>query len=97
MNNYTIIDKAALAVSSAAMLVGIVVLGVVETLAGSPHSPAPVTNDAGEVIATPLISANIRTGFVLAGVLVLLLWAVYRVAAVRPTDDSTETTPVSAD
>ena len=78
------IDTAARALSAGLMLFGIVVLGVVETLAGQPFSPAPVTNEAGEVVATPLIAPEIRTGFVLAGIAVMGLYAAYRIAAPLP-------------
>lgn len=37
----------------ALMTLGLVGLGIVETLAGRPYGAAPITNDAGEVIAAP--------------------------------------------
>jgi hypothetical protein len=40
-----------------------------------------VTNEAGEIVATPAVDPVIRTGVVLAGLAVLLLWGVYRAAA----------------
>lgn len=80
--NYTTIDKAALGLGSALMLLGIVVLGIVELLAGQPYGAAPLeqTNEAGEVVATlyPAVDPVLRTGLVLAGLVVLLLWGVYR-------------------
>ncbi|ELZ40117.1 hypothetical protein C463_16492 [Halorubrum californiense DSM 19288] len=81
-----IIDTAARALSAGLMLFGIVVLGLVETLAGQPFAPAPMTNEAGDVIATPLISPEIRTGFVLAGIAVMGLYAAYRLVAPLPDD-----------
>lgn len=75
-----IIDKAAMALSAGLMLLGLVGMGIVEILAGAPYSPAPITNEAGEVVATPLISPQIRTGVVLAGVAVLGLYAAYKIA-----------------
>ena len=81
-----IIDTAARALSAGLMLFGIVVLGIVEILAGQPYSPVPMTNEAGDVIATPLISPEIRTGFVLAGVAVMGLYAAYRLVAPLPDD-----------
>ncbi|VTT87735.1 unknown [Halorubrum sp. DM2] len=79
-----IIDTAARALSAGLMLFGIVVLGLVETLSGQPFSPAPITNEAGEVTAMPLISPEIRTAFVLAGIAVLGLYAAYRIVAPLP-------------
>jgi len=75
-----IIDKAAMALSAGLMLLGLVGMGIVEILAGAPYSPAPITNEAGEVVATPLISPQIRTGVVLAGIAVLGLYAAYKIA-----------------
>jgi len=95
MQDYNVIDRAALAASAALMLIGVVVLGIVEMLAGPPYGAAPTTNDAGEVIATPLVDPNLRTGLVLAGLLVLFTWGLYRVAAARietPTGRATEVT-----
>ena len=80
------IDKAARALSAGLMLFGIVVLGMVETFTGKPFAPAPITNEAGEVVAMPLISPQIRTGFVLAGIAVLGLYAAYRMVAPLPDD-----------
>jgi hypothetical protein len=68
------------------MLFGIVVLGLVETLAGQPFAPVPMTNEAGDVVATPLISPEVRTGFVLAGIAVMGLYAAYRFVAPLPDD-----------
>lgn len=82
--NYTVIDKAALALSSALLLLGIVILGFVEVLTGQPYGAAPVeqTNEAGEVVNTlyPAIDPTLRTGLVIAGLVVLLLWGLYRMA-----------------
>jgi len=80
------IDTAARALSAGLLLFGIVVLGVVEILAGQPYSPVPITNEAGEVVATPLISPEVRTGFVLAGIAVMGLYAAYRFVEPLPAD-----------
>ncbi|KAA9397308.1 hypothetical protein Har1130_07850 [Haloarcula sp. CBA1130] len=77
----TVIDKAAMALSGGLMLLGVVVLGIVEILAGKPYSAAPLTNDAGEIIATPMVDPTLRTGLVLAGILVLALYGGYRLVA----------------
>lgn len=74
-----IIDKAAMALSAGLMLLGVVGMGLLELLVGAPYSPVPVTNEAGEVVATPLISPQIRTGVVLAGLAVLGLYAAYKI------------------
>ena len=78
--DFDAIDRAATGLSIALMLLGIVVLGIVEVLAGPPYGAAPVTNDAGEVVATPMVDPTIRTGLVILGLAILLLWGVYRMA-----------------
>jgi hypothetical protein len=78
--NIDTIDKAAMAISGGLILLGIVVLGMVETLAGKPYGASPILNDAGEVVATPLIDPALRTGLVLLGLMVLLVWGLYRYA-----------------
>lgn len=93
----TAIDKLAMGLSAALMLFGIVVMGVLEILAGAPYSPVPLKNDAGEVIATPLIGPNLRTAFVMLGLLVLLLWGIYKMASPQVAPGGSATTELSAD
>ena len=87
-----VVDKAAMVLSGGLLLLGIVVLGVVEMLAGQPYGAAPVTNDAGEVVATPFVPPELRTGLVLLGLAVLLLWGLYRFTA-SLVDDTGVTAP----
>jgi hypothetical protein len=84
-----IIDKAAMALSAGLMLLGLVGMGIVEILAGAPYSPAPITNEAGDVVATPLISPQVRTGVVLAGLAVLGLYAAYQIVTPLAEDAKT--------
>lgn len=96
-SNYTIVDRAALTLSGALMLLGIAVLGVVEILAGQPYGAAPLTNDAGEVIATPLVDPNLRVGLVVLGLVVLFAWSVYRMVGTDVEDVDHRETDVVAD
>jgi len=82
-------DKAAMALGGGLILLGIVGLGLVEMLAGAPYGAAPVLNEAGEVVATPMVDPTIRTGLVLAGLAVLALNGVYKAVTA---DDPTEQT-----
>lgn len=84
-----IIDKAAMALSAGLMLLGVVGMGVLELLAGKPFSPAPLTNEAGDVIATPLFTPQLRTGLVLAGIAVLGLYAAYKIVTPLAEDAQT--------
>ncbi|MEZ3143836.1 hypothetical protein [Halobaculum sp. MBLA0143] len=90
MTQYDTVDRIALGVSGALATIGIVVSGVVEIVAGEPYGAAPVTNDAGEVVATPAVDPTIRTGLVIAALVVLLVWGLYRVATTEP-DQPSET------
>jgi len=71
------IRKAAMALGGGLMTLGIVGLGIVEMLAGKPYGAAPLTNEAGAVVATPAVDPVLRTGLVLAGLAVLGLYAAY--------------------
>jgi hypothetical protein len=95
-HNVDIIDKAAWALSGALMLLGIVVFGIVEILAGPPYGAAPMTNDAGEIIATPMIDPALRTGLVLLGLFVLFAWGVFRMIRTPDAEMEEETATVSA-
>jgi hypothetical protein len=94
----TTVDRLAMGTSGALLLLGVVVLGAVETFDGPPYGAAPTTNEAGEVLAQPTVDPAIRTGLVVAALLVLLLWGGYRLvvperpasataADARPADD----------
>jgi len=84
-----IIRNAAMALGGGLMTLGIVVLGVVELLAGKPYGAAPLTNEAGAVVATPAVDPALRTGLVLAGLAVLGLYAVYAaLTAEEPADEA---------
>ncbi|MFD1571747.1 hypothetical protein [Halorubrum laminariae] len=89
MTTTDIIDRAAMALSAGLMLLGIVGMGIVEILAGQPYSPVPITNEAGEVVATPLISPQLRTGVVLVGIVVLGLYAAYKIVVPVPEEERT--------
>ncbi|WP_324661948.1 hypothetical protein [Haloarcula sediminis] len=80
-----------MALSSGLMLLGIAGLGLVEILVGSPYGAAPVTNDAGEIVATPMVDPALRTGLVLAGLLVLALYGGYKlVTPVEPRKEAAD-------
>ncbi|QLH81840.1 hypothetical protein [Halosimplex pelagicum] len=93
----TTIDRAAMALGGGLVLLGVVGLGIVEVLAGPPYGAAPTTNDAGEVVATPMVDANLRVLLVVAGLVVLLAWQVYRMAATPGGADATQRVEMTAD
>jgi hypothetical protein len=86
-----IIDKAAMALGGGLMALGIAGLGIVEILAGPPYGAAPMTNEAGEIIATPMVDPALRTGLVLAGLAVFGLYGAYKLATpVEPPEETTD-------
>ncbi|QLH77838.1 hypothetical protein HZS55_11250 [Halosimplex rubrum] len=93
----TTIDRAAMALGGGLILLGVVGLGIVEVLAGPPYGAAPTTNDAGEVVATPMVDANLRVLLVIAGLVVLLAWQGYRMAATAGGEDTTQRVEMTAD
>lgn len=93
----TTVDRAAMALSGALLLLGVVVLGFVETFTGEPYGAVPLTNEAGEIVATPTVDPTLRTGLVVAGLVVLLLWGVYRMAAPELEPETRPTAEVPSD
>lgn len=92
LNDMDTIDRAATLLGTGLMFLGIVVLGIVETFTGEPFGAAPLTNEAGEVIAQPTVDPAIRTGLVVAGLVVLGIWGLYKMARPVPkTDGATDT------
>jgi len=70
----TVADRVAMAVGGAFVMLGIVVMGVVETLVGTPNA-VPVT-EGGEVVAGTTLSPELRAGIIGLG---LAIWAGYAV------------------
>jgi hypothetical protein len=91
------IDKLAMYLSGGLLLLGVVVTGLIETLAGKPYGAAPQTNEAGEVIASPAIDPNIRTALVMAALLVMLLYAIYKLATPIEEEAGTAAPPSTSD
>lgn len=75
------------------LLFGAVVIGVVETLFGSPHA---VTGE-GQIVHETLVPLEIRSFIILAGLLVWLLYAVYKLTSADPPAATPEPAPETAD
>jgi hypothetical protein len=93
------IDKLAMYLSGGLLLTGVVVTGLIETLAGKPYNPVPQTNEAGDVVAQPLIDPSVRTALVVAALLVMLTYAVYKLATPVAGEEGTDVsgTPSTSD
>lgn len=80
MNDITTVDKFALYIGGFLVVFGIVGIGLLEVLAGSPH---PVTGE-GQVVHEALVPITLRSYIILLG---FLFWggaALFR-ALIRPT------------
>ncbi|SEW15972.1 hypothetical protein [Halobacterium jilantaiense] len=85
------IDKVAMYLSGGLLLLGVVVTGLIETLAGQPYSPV---NNEGEILDAAVFAPNIRTALVVAALLVLLLYAIYKL--VTPIEEETGATATAS-
>lgn len=74
-------DKVAMVLGGGLLLVGIVVIGFVETLV-SPHT-LEETSTTGDVIVHTAISPTVRAWLVALGLAVWLVYALYRLANSR--------------
>ncbi len=77
-SEYSRLDEAALATGLGLILFGLVVLGVFETLAGSPHIAEHVPG-AGVIVVHTSFTPTLRAAVIASGFLVLLGWALARV------------------
>lgn len=80
MTDDTLPTKIAQYVGGGLVILGVVVVGLVEMVAGASH---PVTED-GQIVHEALVPIEIRSYIILAGILIWGLYAVYRIAAVPP-------------
>lgn len=86
MTQLSTVDKFAMYVGGALVLLGVVGIGILEMLLGSPH---PVTGE-GQIVHEALIPVAIRSYIILAGFLVWGLAAIYKVTAGRRIETTTE-------
>lgn len=80
-SDYHWLDDVALATGLGLVLLGVVVMGILETVMGSPHVFEPV---AGIVIHTSL-APQLRAYISALGFIILLVWGFYRVSRVALT------------
>lgn len=93
-DDMTTVDKLAMIVGGSFVVLGTVVLGIVEALVGNP-SPVPVTNEAGQVVATTTFPVEVRATLIALGLLVWFAAGVYKLVAREPRETAT-TAPASA-
>lgn len=80
MNEFTTADKVAAYVGGGLIVLGVVVIGMLEMVAGSPH---PVS-DEGQTVHEALVSLEIRSGIIILGLLIWTGYAIYKVVGTTP-------------
>lgn len=89
-----VVDRIAMALGGGLLLLGVVVGDLINTLAGAPHLPV---EEEGAIVATPVVSPDLRAYLILLALLVWGVYAVYRLASPPPAADVQERTPSAAD
>lgn len=87
MNDFTTPDKIAAYVGGGLIVLGVVGIGLLEIVAGSPH---PVTAE-GQIEHGALIPLAIRSYIILLGLLTWGGYAAYKVVATTPDTEPPET------
>lgn len=77
-NTLSTADRIAMLVGGGLIVFGTIVLGFINVITNSPHL---VVMEEGQVVAEPLITPDIRAYLVLLGLLVWLLYGLYKVTA----------------
>ena len=85
----TTADRIAMLGGGIPIVIGVVVLGLINTLADAPAAPVV---EEGTTVATPLIPVELRTGLVLLGLLVWLAYAGYKLGIAPATEGTVEGT-----
>jgi hypothetical protein len=80
MSELTTADRIAMYGGGGLVLIGVVGIGVLEMLLGSPH---PVSGE-GQIVHEALVPLEMRSYVILLGFLIWGLYAVYKVAASPP-------------
>jgi protein-S-isoprenylcysteine O-methyltransferase Ste14 len=77
---FTTVDKIAAYVGGGLVLLGVVVVGLLEMIAGSGH---PVDAE-GQIMHEALVPIEIRSYIILLGLAIWALYAIYKVVATTP-------------
>lgn len=71
-------DRIAMLVGGGMIVIGTIVLGFVNTITNNPHLEVV---EEGEVVAEPLVPPDLRAYLILLGLVVWLLYGLYKVVA----------------
>lgn len=93
MKQLTTVDKFGMYVGGGLVVLGVLGIGLLEMLLGSPH---PVTGE-GQIVHEALVPLAVRSYIILAGFLVWGLTALYKVTAGEEVQRTSETQHQLAD
>ena len=87
MTQLTTVDRYGMYIGGGLIVLGVVVIGLLEMLLGSPH---PVSGE-GQIVHEALVPLAIRSYIILAGLVVLGLTAIYNLTSGEPVEQTQET------
>ncbi len=93
MNELTIPDTIAMYAGGGLVVLGTVVVGLIEMVAGSAH---PVSGE-GQIMHEALVPLEIRSYIILAGLLIWGIYAVYKVVGTTPGGPEPTQQPAGSD
>lgn len=80
MSELNTIDKVAMYGGGGLIVLGVVVIGLIEIIAGSPH---PVSGE-GQIVHEALIPILLRSYIIILGLLIWAVYAVYKFVGTTP-------------
>jgi hypothetical protein len=83
MSEFTTVDRIAAYVGGGLVVLGVVGIGLLEMVAGSPH---PVSGE-GQIVHEALVPLSVRSYVILLGLAIWAGYAIYKVVATTPTVD----------
>ena len=87
MTQLSTVDRYGMYLGGGLIILGVVVIGLLEMLLGSPH---PVTGE-GQIVHEALVPLAIRSYIIMAGLVVLGLTALYKLTSGETVEQTQET------
>ena len=87
MTQLNTVDRYGMYIGGGLIVLGVVVIGLLEMLLGSPH---PVTGE-GQIVHEALVPLAIRSYIIMAGLVVLGLTALYKLTSGETVEQTQET------
>ena len=80
MTEFNTLDKVAMYGGGGLIVLGVVVIGLLEIIAGSPH---PVSGE-GQIVHEALVPLAVRSYIIILGLVIWAVYAIYKVLATTP-------------